>query len=231
MVGTGAITIHPHMKKLPYNPLTDVKDIIPVIRYNVGIVVRKDAPWNTFEDIIAYSKNNPGKFTFATAGIGVPQHICMERIAMKEKIKWTHIPFKSGPESVLACLGGNTDATVQGSVDVLPYIEAGKFKLLLAIDEKRWKCLPNVPNIYEKGYDFSSNTYFAISGPKGIPESIGKKLENAFSKAKKDPSFIQTLERFKVDEATMSAKEYEDFWRKEYYVMEEVIKTLGLQAK
>jgi tripartite-type tricarboxylate transporter receptor subunit TctC len=120
---------------------------------------------------------------------------------------------------------------VQGSVDVLPYIEAGKFKLLLAIDEKRWKCLPNVPNIYEKGYDFSSNTYFAISGPKGIPESIGKKLENAFSKAKKDPSFIQTLERFKVDEATMSAKEYEDFWRKEYYVMEEVIKTLGLQAK
>jgi tripartite-type tricarboxylate transporter receptor subunit TctC len=231
MLGTGHYTIHPHMKKLPYNPLTDVLDIVPVFRYNYGINVRKDAPWNTFEDIIVYSKNNPGKFAFATAGIGLSQHICMERIAMKEKIKWTHIPFKSGPESVLACLGRNADATVQGSADVLPYIEAGKLKLVLAIDEKRWKCLPNVPNIYEKGYDFSAITYFAISGPKGIPESILKKIEGAFGRAKKDPSFIQTLERFKLDEATMSAKEYEDFWRREYYAMEEVIKTLGLQAK
>ena len=155
----------------------------------------------------------------------------MERIAIAEKIKWTLVPFKSGPESIVACLGGNTDAVIQGSLDVFPHVEGGKLKLLLAIDEKRWGALPNVPNIHEKGYDFSANTYYAIAGPKGIPESIVEKLNGAFSKGKKDPSFIQILEKFKVDECTMSVKQYDDFCRKEYYEMEKVIKTLGLRVE
>jgi tripartite-type tricarboxylate transporter receptor subunit TctC len=230
-VGTGNCTIHPHLKNLAYNPLTDVVDVVTVIRYPFGIAVRKDAPWNTFEEVIAYAKNNPGQFTYATAGYGIVQHICMERIALQEGIKWTVVPFKSGAESVASCLGGHTNATVQGPLDVIPHIKAGKLKLLLAIDGKRWGALPQVPNILEKGYNFFANSYFAVSTPKGVPENILKKVGEAFSKAKKDPSFLQTLETFSVEAPTMSGKEYTEMWKKEYYTMSEVIKTLGLQEK
>jgi tripartite-type tricarboxylate transporter receptor subunit TctC len=230
-LGTGAYTIHPHLKKLAYDPLTEALDITTVIRYAFGIAVRKDAPWNSYEEIITYARNNPGKFTYATAGYGIPQHICMERIALKERIKWTLVPFKAGGESVIACLGGHTDATVQGPVDILPQVKAGKLKLLLAIDEKRWGALPQVPAILEKGYDFCTRTYFSVSAPKGVPENIVKKVEAAFNKAKKDPSYIQTLDTFMVDVGTMSGKEYSDWWKKEYYIMQEVVKTLGLEDR
>jgi len=229
-VGTGNRTIQPHLKKLAYNPLTDIVDITTVIRYDYGIAVRIDAPWNTFQDIITYARNNPGKFTYATAGYGITQHICMERIAMKEGIKWTLVPFKSGTESVTACLGGHTNATVPGSVDLLPHIKAGRLKLLLTLDEKRWNSLPTVPNILER-YDFAAKSYFAISVPKGVPQHIIKKVENAFNNAKKDPFFIKTLNTFLVDVGTMSGKEFSEWWREEYYTMGEVIRALGLQER
>lgn len=230
-IGLGSCTIHPHLKNLAYNPLTDIVDITTIIRYPFGISVKRDAPWNSLEDIIAYARKNPGKFRYATAGYGIPQHICMERIALQEGIKWTLVPFKSGSESIISCLGGHTDATLQGPVDAMPQIRAGKLKLLLAIDEKRWGYLPDVPNILEKGYKFFANSYFSVSVPKGVPDRIIKKVEEVFNKAKKDPAFIQTLETFAVDVGTMNGKEYSTMWKKEYQEMKDVIKTLGLQDK
>ena len=141
---TSAYIIQPQMRQLSYNPLTDAVDITTIFRYNFGLAVRTDAPWKNFEELIAYARNNPGKFTYACAGVGVGQHICMERVAMQEKIKWTQVPFKSGVEAVAACLGGHTDAVVQGSVDEIPHIKAGKLKLLLTLDDKRWPGFPAV---------------------------------------------------------------------------------------
>src|SRR4030043_386334 len=71
--------------------------------------------------------------SYSTAGVGRPQHICMEQIALKRGLKWTHIPFNSGGESVTACLGGHADGTSQGSADLIPYTNAGKLKLLVTL--------------------------------------------------------------------------------------------------
>jgi tripartite-type tricarboxylate transporter receptor subunit TctC len=229
--GTGSYFIHPHMRNVPYDPFTDSIDITPIFKYNFGLVLRVDAPWNTFEDILKYAKNNPGKFRYAVAGVGNPQHICMERIAMKEGIQWTLIPFKSGMESVTACLGGHTDAAVQGSIDVMPHIKAGKLKLLLTIGDRRWPAIPNVPSILEKGYNFYAISYHFINAPTGVPKSIIKKLEDVFNKAKRDPSFIELMGKFEVEVCTMSGKEFSDLWKSNYDEMGKVIKTLGLQEK
>ncbi len=226
---TGTYLVIPHMRKLPFDVLTDVTDIIAVCKYNFGLIVKIDAPWNSFEDVIAYAKKNPGKFTYACAGVGVTQHICMERIAMKEGIKWTQVPFKSGGESVMACLGGHTDAVAQGSIDVLPHIKAGKLKMLLALDDKRWPDVPNVPHILEKGYDFYALSYISFYGPAGISEPIRQKFEDVFRKAMKDPSFIDVMKQFQVEAAYLSGKDYSNFWRSRYEEMGKVIKALGLK--
>jgi tripartite-type tricarboxylate transporter receptor subunit TctC len=228
---TSAYIIQPQMRQLSYNPLTDAVDITTIFRYNFGLAVRTDAPWKNFEELIAYARNNPGKFTYACAGVGVGQHICMERVAMQEKIKWTQVPFKSGVEAVAACLGGHTDAVVQGSVDEIPHIKAGKLKLLLTLDDKRWPGFPAVPSILEKGYNFYVISYMCLNAPKGVPEPIIRKLEVAFDKAKRDPSFIGTLETFQVETGNLSGKEYSDLWRSKYDEMGKVIKSLGLQEK
>lgn len=231
MAVTSNYVINPHIRKIPYDTLTAITDILTVVKYNFGLAVKADAPWNTFEDVIAYAKKNPDKFTYACAGVGVTQHICMERIAMKEGIKWTIVPFKSGGESVMACLGGHTDAVVQGSIDVLPHIKAGKLKMLLSLDGSRWPDVPNVPQILEKGYNFTAMSYISYMAPKGIPEPIRQKLEDVFKKAMEDPSFTEVMKQFNVQSTFMSGKEYSALWRSQYDEMGKVVKVLGLVEK
>ncbi len=219
------------MTKLPFDPFTDLSAIGVISTYNHGLAVRSESPWKTYEDVIAYTRANPGKFTYANQGVGTTQHIIMEMIAKKEGIKWTMVPFTSGGDSTLACLGGHTDAVVQGSVDILPHIKAGKLKMLLSLNDFRWKGLPNVPNILEKGYDFSALNYNGLAVPKGTPEPIRQKLQDIFEASSKDPSFVQLAESFDVEVKFMTGKEYSELTKKLYYEAEKVVAALGLLKK
>lgn len=227
---TSTYIMQPHIRKTSYDPLSDITDIMTYARYVTGFAVRSDAPWNSIEDVIAYAKKNPGKFTYAHGGVGTTQHITMEWIAIKQGIKWTQVPFKSGPEAVAAALGGHTDGVTQGPADVLPHIKAGKLKMLLALNEARWPELPNVPTVLEK-FQFSILSYLGIYGPKGLPEPIRQKLENVFKNAMKDSSFIETLRQFQVEEAYLSGKDYSAKWRSQYQEMGKLLNTLGLVEK
>ena len=220
----------PHMEKVPYNPLTDVTDILVYFKYTHALCVRTDAPWKTFEDVLDYARKNPGKFNYGAAGVGVTQHIVMERIAMKEGIKWSLVPFKSGTEPVVACLGGHIHAVAQGPADVAQHIEAGKLKLLLALNDNRWAIAPKVPTVQEK-YGFYGLSLQSIFGPKGIPEPIKEKLHNAFKKAMSDPSYFEAAKSLNVDVFYMSGKDYEKLWKSQYDEMGRIIRDLGLGKK
>ncbi|MEI9475206.1 MAG: tripartite tricarboxylate transporter substrate binding protein [Deltaproteobacteria bacterium] len=228
---TGIHWILPHMRKMPYDPLTELTDIMAFCKYNFGLCVRADAPWNTYEDVLEYARKNPGKFTYACAGVGVTQHICMERIAMKEGIKWTMVPFKSGAESTMAVLGAHTDAVVQGSVDVTSYIKTGKLKMLLVLNDSRWPDFSNVPHILEKGYNFSAVSYLSFYGPKGMPEPLRQKLEDVLKNAMKAPSFMEMVDKFKLEASFVSGREFSVVWRSGYDEMGKVIKAMGLSEK
>jgi len=221
--------IQPHIRKTPYDPFKDIVDICTYAAFNFGLSVRADAPWNTFEEVIEYARKNPGKFRYGNAGTGTSQHICMERIALKEGIKWTQIPFKSGAEPVMAILGGHVDGCIQEASVVVPHIKAGKMKLLLSFSPKRWTKVPEVRSILEiKGYDFHVISPLIICGPRGLPEHIRQKLEDSFKKASRDPTFREALDQLSLEGDFMTGKEYSVLWRSKYDEMGEVLKTLGL---
>ena len=231
MTVTSNYIVAPHMKDVGYDVLKDVADIAAVCKYNFGLCVRADSPWNRYEDVLKYARENPGKFTYACAGVGTTQHIAMERIAAKEGITWTQVPFKSGGESVIACLGGHTDAVVQGSVDILPQIKAGKLKMLLSLDGDKWPDVPTAPTILEKGYKFTAMSYISYMTRAGVPEPVLKKLRSAFKQAVEDPSFKEVLSQYNVPPAYMPGEEYQKLWKSNYDEMGKIIKKLGLAKK
>lgn len=227
-VATTATNINiPHMRDLPYNVHQDQRDLAVYFKYTHALAVKVDAPWKTFEEVVEFARKNPGKFTYATAGVGVTQHITMERIAMREKIKISMVPFKSGSEAALAALGGHTMAVAQGPADLVPHVQSGKLRLLLALNDNRWEVSPDIPTVQEK-YGFFGINYQTIYGPKGIPDAVASKLENAFRKAVHDPSFVQFAKSLQVVTHYMNGKDYEKFWKSEFDEMGRVIKTLGL---
>lgn len=186
---SGAV-LSQHMRTVPYD---SAKDFTPIMQYAVylyGLVVRTDAPWKTFKEFIDYAKENPGKVRYSTAGPGTPQHLVMERLALKEKIKWTHIPFQGGGPAITALLGGHVEASSQ-TTEWKVHVESGRLRLLAVYGEKRMADFPSVPTLLDLGYGISAASLISIVGPKGLSPQIVGTLHGAFKKAMEDPDFLK----------------------------------------
>ena len=233
-IGTFAFSnlgIVPHMRPVPYDPLKDVAHIFSYASYPFGLVVKDDAPWKTFEELIKYAKANPDKLKYSTTGVGAPSHLGIEQLAMAENIKWRSVPYKGGVEAVVAVMGGLVDFHAPTPAEALPQLKSGKLRFLLSMSDKRWKAYPDVPTILEKGYDFHLFSYMSLGAPRAIPENIRKKLEDAFKKAMDSPTFLEAMDKVGLAPGYMSGAEYEKFVTENYVKMGRVIQHLGLVEK
>jgi len=226
---SGAV-LSQHMRKVPYD---SAKDFTPIMQYAVylyGLVVRADSSWKTFKEFIDYAKANPGKVRYSTAGPGTPQHLVMERLALKEKIKWTHIPFQGGGPAITALLGGHVEASSQ-TTEWKPHVESGRLRLLAVYGEKRMADFPNVPTLLDLGYDINAASLISIVGPKGLSPQIVATLHRAFKKAMEDTDFLNVSKQ--MDQPPLY-RGPEDLARHLAKMNEEVgglIKNLGLREE
>lgn len=186
---SGAV-LSQHMRKVPYDSAMDFTPIMQYAVYLYGLVVQTESPWKTFKEFIDYAKANPGKIRYSTAGPGTPQHLVMERLALIEKIKWTHIPFEGGPQAISALLGGHVEVSSQ-TTEWKKHVEAGRLRLLAVYGEKRMRDFPNVPTLLELGYDIVAPSLICVVGPKGLSPQIVETLHDPFKKAMEDPDFIK----------------------------------------
>lgn len=210
--------VAPHLEKVPYHPVNDIKMIMQFAAFNMGIGVRFDSSIKSFQELIDYARQNPEKLTYGTAGANSMQSIILEQIAKKEKVRITHIPFKSTAESQAALLGGHI-LSVAGDFNYR-LIEAKQISLLILFREESKEQYPGIPVLKDLGYDFPTPMPMCVAGPKGIPEGIVKKLEEAYTKAIKAPAFIKGMKedlhlpivyRNSQDLATYTEQNYEAY--------------------
>lgn len=225
---TGLVRI-PQFRPVPYK----LGDIVPVMSYCVtqsGIAVRSDSPYKTLKDLVQYARKNPGKVTYSTTGVGSPMHLAMVFIAKKEHISWTHVPYPGSMPSVTALLGGQVTAT-SASTEWAPFVKAGKLRLLAIQGEKRMKMFPNVPTMRELGYDFINDTIFLIGAPKGTPDEIVKKLDDALHKSMSDPTFIDSLARIEHEPFYRGSQETQKYLQEAWVRYGEMIKDIEMPAE
>ena len=197
----------PHIQKTAWDPGKDFTYIIHLTGYTFGAVVRADAPWKTFQELMDYARANPGKVNYGTPGAGSSLHITMEQIAIAKGLKWTQIPFKGVAESMNALLGGHIDVTAD-STGWAGAVNGGQARLLVTWGAKRTKNWPDVPILKEVGIDMVSNSPFGIGGPKGMDPAVVKVLHDAFKKALEDPEYVKTLEKFDQEPYYLGSADY-----------------------
>ncbi len=194
---TGLVRI-PQFRTVPYK----WDDFTPIMHFATPIltslVVRSDSPFKTLKDLVEYARKNPGKVTYSTTGVGSPMHMGMEYIAKQEGIKWTHVPYPGTMPAFMALLGGHVTAQA-GAAECVPYIKEGKVRLLATISERRVKTFPDVPTLRELGYDTFNETVFMFAAPKGTPQPIIDKLDNAFHKSMADPEFNGLMAKLEME--------------------------------
>lgn len=207
---TNAVYRQPFITKTAYDPNKDFTYILGVTGFTFGLVVSSDSPWKTLPDLVAYAKANPGKILFGSFGVGSPPQTVMDRIAARNGVHWTHIPFKGTSEGMTALKGGHIHALADGT-GWAQFVDAGHFRLLAVFGEARLKRWPDVPTLKELGYDIAEVSPWGIIGPKGMDPQIAKTLHDGFRKAMQDPGFLKTLEMLVQEPMYMSSDEYRKF--------------------
>jgi len=230
IMASTTVTISWHMGKMNFNPIEDVKHIMRYSGYLYGFVVRADAPWKTFNDYVKYAKENPGKVTYGTPGMGTGPHLAMEMIAFATGIRLTHIPYKGGAECNSALLGGHVDS-VSDSTSWAPLVDAGKFRLLTIYTASRSARYADVPTLKELGIDIVFPSPLEFMGPKALPQPIVQKLHDAIKKSLDDPEYQAALKKYDMQTTYLNSEDCEKAVRAESEKLKEIVQKLGMYKK
>jgi tripartite-type tricarboxylate transporter receptor subunit TctC len=224
--GGAPLFILPFTEKLPYHPTKSVRYIMQFVDLTFGIVVKASSPLNSLNDLILYARQNPGKTTYGTNAPNSIANLVVEQVAKKEKVQLTHIPFKSSPEYQTAVLGNHILFAAGDFNHAL--IESGELKPLVLFSEKSPPEYARTPTLKDLGYDIPCPVFLGIMGPAGLPEPIVKKLEDAFSRAVREPAIIKGLKEYRFNLVYRNSKELTDYVNRSYDAFGQMLKEMGL---
>lgn len=224
---TGAAVISPHRQDLPYDPLEDFTFISQYGAWNLGIVVPADAPYQTFDELVAYAKDHPGEISYAISGTGTPQHLTMVRLGNELGVDWKPVPFKGGAPSVTALIGGHVDI-MAGATEWLPQVRSGEFKLIAMLTGSRMEEFPDVPTLKDLGHDIEAPSILGIAGPAGIPDEARDRLDDAIAKAAQSPELKEIFDTLAMRLNYLDSADFERNVGENHDVQGEIIRAAGL---
>jgi len=189
------------------------------------MVVPASSPWNTMKDLITDVKQNPGKFTYGSAGIGASQHLAGAQFKTVTSLDIRHVPYKGSGPAAVDLMAGHIDMMLDtGSLN---NIKAGKLKALGIAAEKRIPELPNVPTMKEVGVTMVANAWYGVMLPAGAPKDIADKLNAAFNKVLKDPEVKQHLQAIGAQVDGGSVADFTKFSQSEIKRYEGIVRMSG----
>lgn len=196
----GAMVFHSAMyKKLPYDP----KDLVPVgfmARFPLILAVNPNSGFTSASQLLDEIKKNPGKYSYASPGIGSPHHLAMELLKDRTKAFVVHVPYRGTAPAVQDVIGGQVPMMVLDTAAGLPQIRSGKVKALAVMSKKRIPSQPDVPTLDEIGIkDFDVTAWQALFVPKGTAPEIVARLTAEMNKAITTPDVKARLEDFGLE--------------------------------
>jgi tripartite-type tricarboxylate transporter receptor subunit TctC len=137
--------------RLPYDPKVDIAPITIIGTQPTVLVASTKLGVSTLPELIAKLKQNPGKYNYASIGIGSISHISMELVSLESSTEIVHIPYKGSPEAVTALIAGEVQIAALPPISVIEHARAGTLRMLAVSMPKRWPLLPDVPTFTEAG--------------------------------------------------------------------------------
>ena len=186
---SSTFTVTPFIQDLHIDLVKESTMIMSFSRFDVAVFVKADSPIKTLKDFFEYARKNPGKATYGTPGVGSKAHLALGAMAAQEKVRVNHTPFAGDVPVTTAVLGGHIMLGACSPVGPLSHLQAGSLRLIAVVGEERMDLFPKVPTVVEMGYPYPLPVVHFLHGPKGMPEPVVKKLEDAFEKASQSPTF------------------------------------------
>ncbi len=219
LVASGEIAVNPHLYKqqMAYDWDRELQPITLLVKVPNLLAVNTDVPAKTVAELIAHARQNPGKLTFSSSGVGNPQQLTGELFNKLAGVKILHVPYKGAAPQIADVAGKHITMTFVSIGAALPFVESGRIRPIAVTSTTRVSVLPDVPAIaeYPPLAGFELVNFFGFFGPAGMPDPVLKRLSGTAVQALKTPDVAGKLRAMGFEPAPTAPEEFRQFIRSE----------------
>ena len=231
LLASPSFTVNPSLhKNLKFDPVADFTPVSMFARAPNLLVARKDAPYATTAELIAYAKAHPNRINAAVAGQGSSVHLATEELKLRTGITMTAIPYKGTTPALADIIGGSVDLMFVGIVSALPQVQSGALRALGVGSKSRVAKLPAVPSLSDTVDGFESSAWFGLAAPAGLDGKVLAGLDEAVRKCVAQAEFNEKLEFEGAVRVSMSQGEFAQFVREDVARWRDVIQRSGIKV-
>jgi tripartite-type tricarboxylate transporter receptor subunit TctC len=230
-VGPNAVS-HVLGAKLPYDPNTAFTPIIHAANLPAAILIRPTLPYTTLAEFVAAAKQQPGKFNYASAGLGNWTHLFMAYLNSKAGIDQVNVVYRSGSEMLTALLKNEADTAIITVSTALGQIRENRVRALAGVQMRPMPQLPDTPPVGRTvpGYDVA--VWHGIAGPAGMDPALVTRINGIFNQVLQVPSVRSAItEQQAADIIGGTAQQFDAFIKSELQRWPEVVKTAGIKPE
>jgi tripartite-type tricarboxylate transporter receptor subunit TctC len=229
---TAPITVNATLfDKIPYDPQKDLLPITLAVSTPQFLTVNPAVPVNSVAEFVRYAKERPGKLSYASVSIGSASHLTMEMFKSAAGVDLVHVPYKGSGPAVTDLLAGNVQAAILVPGNVLPYLKAGKLKVLATTGKHRFAGSPDIQTLIEAGFpDFEAIAWIGFMAPAGTPRAIIEQYHRAIVRILNLPDVRQRLLDINFEIVASTPEAFADYIRWETPRWAKVIRQTGAKA-
>jgi tripartite-type tricarboxylate transporter receptor subunit TctC len=180
-------------KNLNFNFIRDIAPVGSIMRVPLVMEVNPSVPVKTVPELIAYIKANPGKVSYASAGIGTPQHVSAELFKMMTGVEMVQVPYRGAAPALTDLIGGQVQVMIDTTPASMQHIRSGKVRALAVTTATRAAVLPDLPTVADFLPGYEATSWFGIGAPKNTPPEIIEKLNKEINAGLADPKISARL--------------------------------------
>ena len=218
-------------EKLHFNFLRDIAAVGPIARVANVLEVNPSLPIKSVPDFIGNAKANPGKISFASAGIGSSQHLSGEMFKMMAGIDMVHVPYRGAAPALTDLLGGQVQAMFDNVSSSIEHIRAGKLRALAVTTARRSEVLPDLPTIADFLPGYEASVVNGVGAPKSTPVEIVEQLNKEINGALGDARIRAALADLGSTPLPISPSEYEKMLSDETEKWAKVIRAANIEPE
>jgi tripartite-type tricarboxylate transporter receptor subunit TctC len=220
------------LTNLPYDPHTAFTPIIHAANLPAVVLIRPALPHATLGDFIAAAKQQPGKFNYASAGIGNWTHLFMAYLNSQAGIQQVNVAYRSGAEMLTALLRNDADTAIITLSTALGQVREGKLRALAGISERPMRQLPDTPPVARTIPGFDVSVWHGIVGPAGMDPALVARINGIFNQVLQVPAVRTAItEAQAADIVGGTPAQFDAFIKSELKRWPEVVKTAGIKPQ
>lgn len=219
------------LAKLPYDPHTAFTPIIHVANLPAVVLIRATLPHKTLAEFVAAARQQPGKFNYASAGLGNWTHLFMSYLNSRAGIDQVNVVYRSGAEMLTSLLRGDADTAIITVSTSLGQVREGKIRALAGAAMRPMRQLPEVPPAGQTIPGFDVSVWHGIVGPAGMDPALVRRVNAVFNQVLQAPAVRAAIsDGQSADIIAGTPQQFEAFIKGELKRWPEVVKAAGIKA-